>query len=366
MSYQRASNRLLIRPRVNLEESFQSYLIRLARANGYKYSAFSSGITTKSKSHRSMKLADRIEIRKLIKLIADSNSSELVDIWECGYSHKQLFDYSRIKFCTQCFLEDEVLKPYWWLKNYLVCAKHNALMIDSCPSCNEKINEDSFIHRCCSVCEQEFASFKAEQVEADLYGKTISKLFSNFVGNTDTFIEILDEYINKLYTQFFIGSALLKYTREKAAPIDNRRFFSLKELFNEQVAVQELIHEGDIKRQMFSFLCDEKAHSGLGIPHALNPIFDLIFSKHGELFEIELIKLLFAPEKEMEVWSVGILWVEKVFRLTKGELKLFIKEKYPELELKRQGPFTVEVKNIKFILSEYAHVNSSFSVPSYL
>lgn len=358
MSSQKVNRTLLIRPKIIASESLQSYLIRLARTNGYTYKAFSAGVSANSKPHRSMKLADRQEIRSLIEEISDPNSSELADVWECAHYQKQIFDYSRIKFCNQCYQEEKLLPPHWWLKNYLICTKHKALLVDSCPECNTRLNEDSFIKEQCANCEVNFQLFQHKVCEPDSYSALLDKAFSTFVGNTQHFILRHNENARKTFIQHNIGSFLLKGLQGQTTSRDNRRNFSIEELSQSQHDCQELINEG-IREALIKYLSKIKKETSKAIPSAFSPILDLLNQPEGACFKDALIQILLTPPDELANWPLEVSWLEKFLDIPVGEIERAITEKYPEYRSKSQGRMKIEIKNIGFIINEFSLSNDS-------
>jgi len=358
VSYLKANDKLLIRPKITASESLQSYLIRLARMNGYTYKAFSAGLSANSKPHRSMKLADRQEIRSLIEEIADPNSSELTDVWECAHYQKQIFDYSRIKFCNLCYQEEGVLPPYWWLKNYLMCTKHKALLVDSCSHCNTRLNEDSFIKEQCSNCEAGFQSFQHKICEPDSYSALLEKTFSSFVGNSIQFLLLHNESARKTFIQHNIGSFLLKGIQGQTTSRDNRRNFSVEELSQSQHDCQELINES-IREALIKYLSKIKMETSKAIPSALSPILDLLNEPEGACFKDALTQILLTPPDELENWPLEVSWLEKIMDIPVGEIETAIIDKYPEYRSKSQGRMKIEIKNIGFLINEFSLSNDS-------
>ncbi len=302
-----------------------------------------------------MKLADRKEVQALFKSIADPNVSELTDIWECAHYHKQQFDYARTKFCSLCYQQDKVLAPYWWLKSYLVCTKHSVLMIDSCTHCNTKINEDSLVNERCITCNTSFESFDFKVIEPDPYSVHIGTTFLNFRGNTQDFVALLDANLCRRFIENNIGLFLLKELKNKTATIDNRRDFSLEELYFDQVKVQNIINAGGVKQFLYDVFIKRNNDGGRkGIPHVLMSVFDSIMSSEGALYKVQLIELLLSPPIPMESWALRVQWLEKLFVIPKSELGNFIKERYPEYKNKSQGPLTIKIKHVSFLTTEYS------------
>ncbi|MBL4941599.1 MAG: TniQ family protein [Colwellia sp.] len=363
MFYLKTNERLLIRPRVNYEESFQSYLIGLARANGYKYSAFSSGITAKSKPHRSFKPEDRNDIQTLISKIADDNAGNLVDVWECGYYFKHLFDYSRIKACPKCYEKDMILPPYWWLKNYLVCGEHKLLLIDSCSQCNTKFEEGSFVKEHCLKCGLEITSNNSIEWNTGLLDQRLHDLCSDVTRDSNQFKELISEEIEQIYVHYQVCSYFLKELQSKDKYSNHRRTLDINTLNSEQNDIQRMIHDGKVSLLMYDALAAYRIKSGKRISSFITPIFKLLMSQHGSLYKAELINMLIEGPNDFGDWPVGLNWVEKLLSIKANDLKVFVKDHFPNIEAKCQGPFAVLIRDLNFLLSEYSKNSRDFKLP---
>jgi len=362
VSYQKANSRLLIRPKVNSSESLQSYLIRLSRANGYKYPAFSSGITAQSKPHRSFKLEDRKEIQSLISNIADSNVHELVDVWECGHSFKHLFDYSRIKSCPKCLEQENILLPYWSLKNYLVCTKHKVLLIDSCSRCDVRFEEQSYVKGHCIKCKLEIQENRIDYVKLGSFDQKIHDKLLEFSIDSGRFRKILSEDIECIYVNYQICSYLIKGLENKSKYISLRRTLSIASLYEAQKEIQQIIDEGKVSKLLLDSLFEYRNTTSKGISSFITPVFKILMSQHGSLYKAELINMLITAPNGLGDWPVGLNWVEKLLLIKANDLKVFAKENFPNIEVKCQGPFTVLIRDLNFLLSEYSKHSTDFKL----
>lgn len=363
MSYQNDNSRLLIRPRVNPKESFQSYLIRLARSNGYQYTAFSSAITEKSKPHRSFKPEDRSEIHSLIAKIADSNASNLVDVWESGFYFKHLFDYSRIKICLKCYECEKVMPPHWWLKNYLVCDEHQLLLVDSCSNCKTRFKEHSIVKGHCLECGFEIDHNKSAEVDSEIFDKKLYSLFSEEKNSPSLFRGILSADVEPIYVHYQICSYFLKEIHNRDKYINHRRTLDIEELYSVQRDIQKVVGDGKVSKLICDALCAYRANSGKGISSFISPVFKLIMSVNGSLYKAELIKVLIKAPEGLGDWIVGLKLVEKLLSVDANNLKEFVKSYFPELEAKNQGTFGILIRDLKFLLTEYSKYTSSFKLP---
>ncbi|GLX84305.1 hypothetical protein tloyanaT_05570 [Thalassotalea loyana] len=363
MSYQKVNSRLLIRPRAIPKESFQSYLIRLARENGYKYKAFSSGITANSKPHRSFKPEDRTDIQFLISNIADNNARNLVDVWECGFYFKHLFDYSRIKICPKCYTNEKVLPPYWWLKNYLICDEHQLLLIDSCGNCNTRFNEDSIAYGHCMECGLEIEHNKSAELNSGMFDKKLHSVCAAEEMNTSRFRELISNEVEQIYVHYQICSYLLKEVLNRDKYINHRRTLDIYSLYTEQKEIQSIVKNDALGQLMYEALCSYRARGGKGVSSLINPIFKLIMSHQGHLYRATLVKLLIEEPKDLADWAIGLNWLEKLLSIDANNLRNFVKEYSPNLEEKSQGPFAVLIRDLNLVMSEYSKHSATFELP---
>lgn len=65
------------------------------------------------------------------------------------------------RVCPLCLKEEPYLRALWILSFYFVCARHNVLLIDKCPSCNRKLNWDRKRPTFC-VCGQPLSEVHSE------------------------------------------------------------------------------------------------------------------------------------------------------------------------------------------------------------
>lgn len=363
MSFQNDDSRLLIRPRINPKESFQSYLIRLARSNGYKYTAFSSAITEKSKPHRSFKPEDRSEIRSLIAKIADSNANNLVDVWESGFYFKHLFDYSRIKVCLKCYDSEKVMPPYWWLKNYLVCDEHQLLLVDSCSNCKTRFKEQSIVKGQCLECGFEIDHNKSAEVDSEIFDKKLHRLFSEEIISSGQFREMLSADVEPIYVHYQICSYFMKEIHSRDKYINHRKTLDIHDLYCVQSETQKIVGDGKVSKLICDALGAYRANSGKGLSSFISPVFKLIMSVNGSLYKAELIKVLIKAPEGLGDWIVGLKWAEKLLSIEANNLKEFVQCYFPELEAKNQGTYAVLIRDLNFLLTEYSKYTSSFKLP---
>jgi len=354
VSYQNVKNRLLIRPKVNPEESLQSYLIRLAQANGYKYSAFSSAITANSKPHRSFKADDRRIIQSLIAQISDPNAIELTDVWECASYNKNLFDYTRTKICLDCYNDKEILPPRWRLRNYLCCSQHKVLLIDCCSKCEEKFEEDTFVKGYCLSCELPINEMQTKSVPNELCSIDTQSMLDTFVGNTAKFCSFIDINLKQHYFNTHLCSIMLNEINDNHLPFSHRRSYSISELYDFYAQIFSLLNNGCLKNLICDYLRKMKLVKGKAFGTALSSIYSDVISEEGKIFKTEITNVLMNPPPDMSNWPVHVKWIEKFFNIPSDALKNLVTSELEEYELKIQGSTSISIKDVNILLSEYA------------
>ena len=207
---------LLVRVIPNKSESFQTYCIKLARANGYPFIKFFNQVREEIKLHNLHSTRNNIGRTEFISDITGySEVLDVVDLFVCYKSHRAFIEYKKIKYCPKCFPLEECFPLYWSLKHYLVCVIHESLLINSCSHCNHGFTEETLRRMCCLKCFKSLEEMYSEQVEVDKYSKFFFNAFSSFQGNTSEFTSILN---NKL-----------KNSLEDVLNIEKRNGFSFDE-----------------------------------------------------------------------------------------------------------------------------------------
>jgi hypothetical protein len=184
---------LIVRIKPNKSESFQTYCIKLARVNGYPFIKFSNQIREEVKLYNLQNPKNKIRKPELIRDVTGySEVLNVVDFFICYQSHKPFIEFTKIKFCPQCFPAQEDFPLYWSLKHYLVCVTHESLLINSCSHCNHGFTGETLRRMCCLKCFKSLEEMYSEQVEVDKYSKLFFAAFSSFQGNTFEFTSILN------------------------------------------------------------------------------------------------------------------------------------------------------------------------------
>lgn len=168
---------LLIRPDPSIDESLESYFLRLSQENGFESFYLFSGVikdwlhTTDhaaagvfplelfrlnifhaSRSSglrvRALQLVDRLTEGAPFRLLQLALSHSAISF---GNHHKAVhrsgvdiplcfIRTSKIPCCPDCLRESAYVRQCWHFKPYVACHRHGGRLIDSCPACGESLN----------------------------------------------------------------------------------------------------------------------------------------------------------------------------------------------------------------------------------
>ncbi|MEM8673441.1 MAG: TniQ family protein [Cyanobacteria bacterium P01_G01_bin.67] len=137
----------LRRPRLEANEIFSSYLLRLTQANGYSnYQAILDYVGINSDLH---KLNYLPEDEADLTVLSQMAQIEEAQLWETIYpaiadrkikAYGSILDYEwlereKIKICPSCLATDGYYHKHWSLWCYSSCHIHQCLLVDRCPQC---------------------------------------------------------------------------------------------------------------------------------------------------------------------------------------------------------------------------------------
>ncbi len=248
--------KLLIRLRLLDNESIESYLLRLALANGFaKYSEFSSSIKIKLKEQVDssrlegafpsslVKLnlykagrtsAFRVRAIKLTEEIAGLQQATLLTTailrTNLKFGTHQALSTKNILFprmflrevesgipvCPICLKDNPCIRQNWHFKPYISCHIHNVKLLTHCPECKDKINylHTELIAKC--SCGYRLDSYvgvgKPEQTSVPKLAKMLldkaDPKLTNFIGKLFWFsqykgVELDCESLLSAYNDYF-------------------------------------------------------------------------------------------------------------------------------------------------------------------
>lgn len=168
---------LLIRPDSSIDESLESYFLRLSQENGFERFYLLSGVikdwlhTTDHAAagafplelfrlnifHASRSSGLRVRALQLVDRLTDGAPFRLLQLAlshsaiSFGNHHKAVhrsgvdiplcfIRTSKIPCCPDCLRESAYVRQCWHFKPYVACHSHGGRLIDSCPACGESLN----------------------------------------------------------------------------------------------------------------------------------------------------------------------------------------------------------------------------------
>lgn len=168
---------LLIRPDPSIDESLESYFLRLSQENGFERFYLLSGVikdwlhTTDHAAagafplelfrlnifHASRSSGLRVRALQLVDRLTDGAPFRLLQLAlshsaiSFGNHHKAVhrsgvdiplcfIRTSKIPCCPDCLRESAYVRQCWHFKPYVACHRHGGRLIDSCPACGESLN----------------------------------------------------------------------------------------------------------------------------------------------------------------------------------------------------------------------------------
>lgn len=341
---------MLVRLSPFLDESLISYIIRLCKANCWCFKAFSKYLN--KKFGRITYLNENVN-SAIIEYIATITNNNDVYFLMDKYRFK-IFNYEsmiskEIKICKECYSETKRIYNYWSLKNYLICCKHNKLLINSCNKCNTQFSEDTFVMNRCLYCNASIFDMDCLSYSPDGYSLEIFNIFHNnylpidFKKNHSK-IEFIRDEVNVI-------SYILNYNTQgnrKTTVLNDK--LNLKKLYDEQLMSFYYSKSKDELYNKFTSIiydCFDEPIDEFNI----NKIFKLLNKKltcNGASCVREVFKKFLLTDKEthaknciyikrdvslyskyivyMYNLSISKEWLEDIFEIKRGLLSLYVIE----------------------------------------
>ncbi|MDP5133191.1 MAG: TniQ family protein [Paraglaciecola sp.] len=194
----------LLRPKPKHDETIESYVLRLAIANGYsslgkffKTLGLMSDLTISGEGehfsslnliniyHSQISSQRRIEIIRVISKLADTPFAEVFDICLArsadSFSNntsalfrkgvmvptEQLLPLPSVKVCPACLKEAAYVRQLWHFKSYTICHNHRVTLRNTCQ-CGALIDIYSDLKTRCQTCEASFSETVVSEKDAEL------------------------------------------------------------------------------------------------------------------------------------------------------------------------------------------------------
>lgn len=338
------------RPFPDLGETLQSYVIRLARFNHYKFDHWSQYLSQESVPYRSRDITDRKQLREFIFLSTGMPSvNQLFDQWQFFDTEKKFFDYKKIKICPICFGSNKYkLMTQWSFRYNLVCPEHSCSLVDKCSRCGESVTERTVHVMKCDKCELPLHEFEVKETEVDYFSKRIENLIGEGI------LQNREALIGELAWQYTHIEALSLLVYQDSNPLWRRkRSYSIEQKHQHQTFIGQLLNDNSLLQSALNEYMQSQFKQGktdLGI--AFTKLNKYLVNKTCPVL-IVAVKKLINNFQFNDTQKVGLTWLEKLFNLHQKSLTNFVKDKCPCLILKTQGPASVSLNNVNHILDQY-------------
>jgi hypothetical protein len=341
---------LLTRPIIDLGETLQSYIIRLARFNHYRFEHWSLYLSQESVSYRSRDIADRNQLRAFVFLSTGMPSvNQLFDQWQFFDTEKKYFDYKKIKICPICFGSNKhKLMAQWSFRNNLVCPEHSCLLVDKCSRCGDSITERTVHAMKCDKCELPLHEFEVKETEVDYFSKRIKSLIS------EKALKKRETLLDELNWQYIHIEALSLLVYQEGSQLWRRkRSYSIEQKYQHQTIIGQLLNDNALLQNALNEYMQSQFEQGktdLGM--AFTKLNKYLMNNTCAVLIIAVKKLI-NNVKFGDTQKVGLLWLEKLYDFPKNSMVNFVKTKYPSVILNTQGPVSVPINDVSYVLSQY-------------
>jgi hypothetical protein len=318
----------------------QSYILRICRANGWKYDAFKTHVAKYIAPLQSTKSKDRELIAYYLKSRTGYDVVALLeDVWAYVDSHRTMFDLARNKICPSCYKESYAVPTYWFFKSYLTCVKHNTLMVDSCWQCNHQYSQNSLIKLECDDCHASIFGGATNEVQADKYSQSIYSLFTGSQENHDNNLKRIKNHIIPIESELSVLKSLTtNFSNDSSGNRHTRRFSSIEELYRKQKNCSDLMHiESALSKKVTDVIHELYQGGGRDVGRMTVSIKPYTSDKGAKPVFDALKEFLISCPQELSELKVGIKWLENLFGIENGELKLLAENEFPQYLIRTQG-----------------------------
>ncbi len=345
---------MLNRPYIKENESLQSYVHRIAKANGWTHNSLGDFLRSEVAPLYSYKSENRLKIKRWVQTASRySEVQQLPDVWGYYSEFRGYFDFKRHKICPCCYNETNgVIPAYWFVKQYLVCIKHKQLLIDECQRCNEKLTADSFISGECKSCSEKFDNFTSGHSEIDVYSQIIFEQLHS-ISDDKEFISVFQQKTLPRIKSLNVLTPLTFLEYRIGKSYWERRFLTIEQLYSYQSYCSPLYENGaKLTSSIISFIT---THLKEGVNYA-GKIFvkvDRYVQDDTYIFYFDALRhVLLSAKNEIEGLTVGLTWISKLFNLDEKSFINFTKANYKGLLLKNTKP-AISISNLQMIITNY-------------
>lgn len=342
------------RPFPDLGETFQSYVIRLARFNHYKLDHWTLYLSRESVPYRSKDIAERNLLRQFVFLSTGMPSvNQLFDQWQFFDTEKKYFDYKAIKVCPACFVSNKnKLLAEWSVRFNVVCSEHECLLVDSCSNCGDLITERAIHALKCSKCELPIKDFRSNVVKIDSFSKKIHKLFGKGLINKR------DTLINELSWQHLHLEAYSSLVYQEGSRLwRSKQNYSIEQKYAYQKAVGQLLENAELLNEALCMhLSSQIANGNLVLGKAFTRLNRYLKDNRCPTLVVGIKTLIKEFEFE-ENQTVGLVWLSNLYGIESQELKKSIYQEFESVLFKNRGILAINAYEV--INAYFNHKNHS-------
>ncbi|RVU33163.1 hypothetical protein EOE67_18165 [Rheinheimera riviphila] len=324
---------MVVRPKIKANESLQSYMTRICRANHWRYLGFKAHVTKYVAPLNSTKLNDRKAISTfLAKKTGFSEVSKLVDVWLLVNRHRSYFDMSRIKICPICYEDGCEAPAYWSFNSYLCCVQHECLMVDSCHSCNQRYTNEGLIDLQCDYCHTPIRDNKPKQVEAtDYYSRKIYDLFASKNMEPEDYLSCVTTEITQSELELTLMKSLVSNFSNDLSTSKRhaRRHSAIELLYQKQllcgtISRNERMLNAEVARAVTELY--RRGESDLG--RIIQTVRPLLEDPRAAFLRKALQAFILSCPPELDQLRVGVRLLEQLFCAEKGYYEALLRTNF--------------------------------------
>lgn len=338
---------LLTRPFPDLNETLQSYVIRLARANHYSIEQWAQYLSQECAPVRTKDLNSRKQLVSFLSRVTGMTEIEkLFDQWQFFNTDKNHFDYKMINICPVCFSENNgKINASWVLRYNLCCEKHSCLLVDICSGCGHAISEKCVLSKQCQQCGLQLSKIVADRVSSDYFSSRMHQKIAEGIF-TDR-----DSLLNELAWQSSNIEAFSPLVYKENQPNwRKKRDYSVWEKHEHQVSISELMKNENMLNTALVDHVQEQFDSGItDLGKALLRFNKYLFDEVNPQILHAVKRLIFEQDFSAYI-SVGPLWLSKVYGLDHNSLKQYLLEHASTTGFKNKSMPAYLAKNV---ISDY-------------
>ncbi|GEA07501.1 hypothetical protein KUL42_22620 [Alteromonas sp. KUL42] len=339
--------KLLCRPTPEVDESFQSYVERLAFYNHVKPQdllLFSQAKLKYPATSREQKLSI---LTLLSELTEYSESEDLFDIRLVPKEYKTLFDFDFKKVCQKCLYDRAYFRDIWSLKNYVVCAEHRTPLSSHCLSCGKMFSFESAFLKKCDGCNSHFRGTSNAQSVYDPISEYIFKVFDG----SDSALKEITKKIKQLQPYIRL------INNGRFENIESLRKGNLTGFARLQASSAELMLDNDKSVEAFSKYLASKVNKNEW-SKALNGFRDVTSNPSEYEFADVMKRTILERTGDIGDGAISYDLLAKIWKLDASKLTLAIQESVPDEVLIKTGRHKIRCSDFT---NYWEHILAAYS-----